>query len=429
MSEQPSDSLGTAVRQWGARGTLSILDQGLLSGSNFLGFLLLGRWLEPGAYGAFVVATSTFLFLTGFQNALILEPMTVIGPSRFTDRLGPYCWASFRANFQVVVGMLVILLGASVTFGLTSTSLGMAFLGVSIASPFVLMSWVLRRMAYLVGRPGRAAFGSSTYALCLCGALIAAYRLEWLTPFNAFLIMAAGAAAMSLSYAFLYRNLFDAPKSEEPVTVRDIGRAHWDYGRWATGVAIVGCLIYSMYNPFVGAIAGLAIVGGYKACENVFQPFFQSLNALSSLVTPWYARKLVEGDLAAVRKKAVRFTAASTGASILYAAACGFGAVWILSALYPNKPYVNYAPALGLLGVNMVFRTALESYNYLVRAEHRADILFWGALAGTLSLAISGIPLIGIYGVEGAAIAMIFGTLVQGVLTAVLFVRHTRAKP
>ena len=50
--------------RWVTKGGLAIVDQGLISGSNFLIGILLARWLMPEAYGAFALAFSVFLLLS-----------------------------------------------------------------------------------------------------------------------------------------------------------------------------------------------------------------------------------------------------------------------------------------------------------------------------------------------------------------------------
>ena len=66
----------------------SIADQAAFSGTNFAVNVLLARWLTSEGYGAFSVAWSMYLILFALHNALIVEPMTVVGPGEFGTRLG-----------------------------------------------------------------------------------------------------------------------------------------------------------------------------------------------------------------------------------------------------------------------------------------------------------------------------------------------------
>src|ERR1700758_126616 len=112
------------LRVWGVRSTLSVFDQGLTAAVGFVVNIALARWLSPESYGAFAVAFATFLFISGFHNVLLLEPLTVMGPSRHPNRLPTY----FRKQIVIhvfLVGMLaaVILSAAAIFWWLAPNNL------------------------------------------------------------------------------------------------------------------------------------------------------------------------------------------------------------------------------------------------------------------------------------------------------------------
>src|ERR1700724_1312026 len=87
------------LRVWGIRSALSVFDQGLTAAVGFAVNIALARWLSADAYGAFAVAFATFLFVSGFHNVLLLEPLTVMGPSRHAARLPGYFRAQIAVHF------------------------------------------------------------------------------------------------------------------------------------------------------------------------------------------------------------------------------------------------------------------------------------------------------------------------------------------
>src|SRR5258706_6123730 len=91
-----------SLRVWGIRSALSVFDQGLTAAVGFGVNIALARWLSADAYGAFAVAFATFLFISGFHNVLLLEPLTVMGPSRHPNRLPTY----FRE--QIVIHVILV---------------------------------------------------------------------------------------------------------------------------------------------------------------------------------------------------------------------------------------------------------------------------------------------------------------------------------
>ena len=68
---------------WFSKGALAVFDQATYSLGNFLLNVLLARWLSSSDYGFFALGFAVLLFFQGLQNALVLEPMSILGPSRY----------------------------------------------------------------------------------------------------------------------------------------------------------------------------------------------------------------------------------------------------------------------------------------------------------------------------------------------------------
>ena len=94
--------------RWIRGGILAVVDQGLMSGSNFALSILLARWLTPEQYGAYAVALSIFFFVSTVHQALLLEPMSVLGTSEYSGQWREYAGAMvwFHAGFSVL--MLIV---------------------------------------------------------------------------------------------------------------------------------------------------------------------------------------------------------------------------------------------------------------------------------------------------------------------------------
>src|SRR5258706_15912257 len=145
-----------SLRVWGIRSALSVFDQGLTAAVGFGVNIALARWLSADAYGAFAVAFATFLFISGFHNVLLLEPLTVMGPSRHPNRLPTY----FREQIVIHV-ILVGVLAAVILLAAQASLLGAsghppfagAFIGSGGGLPFLALFLLVRRMCYVLPRP------------------------------------------------------------------------------------------------------------------------------------------------------------------------------------------------------------------------------------------------------------------------------------
>lgn len=252
--------------RWTQKTSFSIADQFAISGANFILNILLARWLSPVEYGAFAITFSFFLFLSGFHNALILEPMSVIGPSRHENNLSEYLGANIllHAIFTLGVGLII----AIVAIGLSSyqKTISFSLLGVAIATPNILIFWLLRRACYLEERPDLASRGSIFYiVLILCG-LFWMKILGLVSPFITFMVMAVASASVALVlWQLLKPQILVHSLIEAKSTVVEVLKQNWDYGKWVIGSAFVFWLGNAMYIPAIGLILGLENAGAFRA--------------------------------------------------------------------------------------------------------------------------------------------------------------------
>ena len=135
---------------WLRKGSLALLDQGLVSGSNFLVSILLARWLTRDQYGAYAMGFSIFIFLYGFQNAFLLEPMSVFGPESYSG-LSPHTSGNYSGfHFVLAFGLAVAVVVGIIflPFFTADRALTSAMWGVCVAIPLILFYWICRRATY-----------------------------------------------------------------------------------------------------------------------------------------------------------------------------------------------------------------------------------------------------------------------------------------
>jgi len=148
-------TLAQKLFRWTTKSGLAILDQGLISGSNFAASILLARWLAPAQYGAYAVAFGVFILLSLVYLALLLEPMAVFGGSSYHNCLREYL--RVLVKLQVGVALLVVIplgISAVVAWKVAPTSgLPGALAGVTLASPCLFLFWCLQRAQQLQQMP------------------------------------------------------------------------------------------------------------------------------------------------------------------------------------------------------------------------------------------------------------------------------------
>lgn len=425
---QPTPRDGFALAKlvrWMTKGGLAVLDNGLISGSNFLLGILLARWLAPEEYGAYALSFSLFILVGFLYQALLLEPLSVFAGSTYRDNLRGYLKKALTIHWAISLPTgVLIALGALVSkaFG-HSLVLPIALAGMAIATPFLCIHAMARRSFYLKLSPGPAALGAAFYCAMVTGGVFLVYRGGWLTSFTAFLIM-AGAAVFSAGVMLWQLNSALDPATGEP-RLSEIWRKHWEYGSWALATCVVGWIPNYVYIPLVSAFSGMAAAGELRALMNLAAPVLQTYAALSMLFLPFAARMSEEQPEAApglTRKLAILFV---------------FGAVayWaviiplrqpLFQFLYAGK-YMGSAYLIPLFGVETIVWSASLGPAIVLRGMKSPQSLFYANGAASVVALLAGLPATKFFGLKGVIWSMILANAVYVIVAFVLYGRKVAA--
>ena len=386
---------------WASRSGFAIVDQGFISGSNFLLSIFLARWMRPDQYGAYALAFSIFVLLSLLYLSMVLEPMAVFGASTYRGGLRGYLKSLLWIHIALTSLIFIVLGISSSAAALWGQSPGLAgaLAGVMLASPCVLLFWLTRRSFYLELSPANAAAGAVLYcAVALAGLYIIRWS-GWLSPFSAFLPIAVAAV---LTTVLLYYRLRRAlrPASLE-VKTSEVWLRHWEYGRWALAGSIASWVPAYIYYPLLTSFSGMSQSGELKALMNLVAPMQQTQAALAMLFLPYAARLYGEQGKSAVGEITRRITMMSLAASAIYWAFVIPFRGPIFHVLYGGK-YMEVAHLIPAIAVGAVLWSGASGSSIVLRAMGSPASVFVAFIASSvISLAV-GIPACRYYGIVGA---------------------------
>jgi len=415
------------LARWVAKGGLAILDQGLISGSNFAISIALARWLAPGQYGAFSLAFSVFLLLSYVYQSLLSEPQGVFSGSAYSQCLRGYLKALLGIQAMVTIFGIVLLGGSAAVVYFMGKADGLpgALAGVAIASPCILFFWLLRRAYYMNLAPARAAVGALIYCSLVAGGLLLAYKETLVSPFSAYLMMAIGALGAGF-YLLSQVNKALPPDAVKAPTAGQAWHKHWEYGRWALAVSVVTWIPYYMYYPLVSAFNGMAQAGQLRALMNLSLPMEQSYTALSILFLPYAARVCREKGIGASGPLVRRITLLFVVGAVAYWAVLIPFKGFVFHVLYGGR-YTEVAHFIPYVALGTTMWAAAFGPAILLRAIESPDSIFYARVVASVLSLVVGVPAtrwFGLWGVVGSIIVANFAAFLIS-----MYILYRKAHP
>jgi O-antigen/teichoic acid export membrane protein len=410
---------------WATRGSLALMDQGLIAASNFGIGIVLARSLSPQEYGSYALAYAIFLLLSLAYQAIVLEPQRVFGSTLFENSQRGYFRALLRIHSGLGLGTGFVLGGLALLLHiLRPTALPAALAGVMIAAPCVLLLWLLRGAFYVRMSPQNAVAGSSVYCAVLLIGMAVLYYLRQLSAFGAFVAMAIAALVGSVVLLIRFRLL--ARSDQELVGWKDVSLKHWEYGRWILLSSFLTWLSGDVYYPLVSSMSGMAAAGDLRALLNFSLPIAQALNALTVFTVPYAARVYQTAGLSALLAAIRKIGAVFVAIAVCYWAVVVVFNKPIMDALYRGT-YADVASLLPLIAIGSL----PWNFAYVPTIAFRAfrssvSLLVIYCVSSAISLGI-GIPATRMYGLRGTLWAMILSYAAALVTALMLLWRKVQA--
>jgi len=412
-------------RWWVTKGSLSMLDQGLISGSNFLLAILLARWLTAAEYGAYALAFSVFLLLASVNDSLITEPMMVFGPSSYQSLKREYLGSLLRIQGLIgIVFSILLALAALITDHVGSSRiLASTLAGLSVSTPCVLILYVARYANYLEQRPGRAATGAALYCVLALGATFAVYRGGSLSPRTALHVIGISSI---LTATFMLLRFQPKLRLSGRVTPGTVWAEHWSYGRWSLGSAALRWLPANITYSLTGAFLGMADTGALKALLNLLLPLSNGVSSFSILFQPYVSGVFAKGGERSTR-------APTATVSILYIAVGTIYTVLLVAFRHPvfrllyRGKFLHVSYLVPVVGAATVL--TLGSYGAVMglRAIQRPSSVFAANCAASVVSVAAGVVGTWKFGLRGLVGSMVLSGLTMLLVTAYLFRRRTKS--
>lgn len=408
---------GPNLLYWAPKCAVTLFDQGLVSGSNFLLGVLLARWLGPEQYGVYAITFSLFLLVAQIYQALVMDPMGALQPALYPKSRRSYLGSVLQIH--LIAGIVFALIAAAASRLILSTNaayLSGAFIGLVPALPCVLLFWLCRSATYLTASPEVAAGASAIYCLVMIAGMAAAIAKGVLSPQIAFYMMSVAAVAATM---FLVANLKPSMALKEQPTAPEVWRNHWNYGRWLLGTSLVTWLQLSGLVLLSGYVLGVKEAGVLNALAQLHLPAAHIIMAISRLTLPHFSAMHATRGGFVVHSAINRLLRVTVSAGVLYWISIAIFHRQLFHILYGGKfdAFSHLAPWYTFM---IVLSAATFPYELGLRASRAPSSQFAALFVSSIVTFVIGVPAIALYGLPG-----VIGTIMsRDLLLLVLMARR-----
>jgi len=406
---------------------ITLLDQGMVSGMNFITGLLLARFLGLEGYGQFVLAYGIILFISGIQVALIISPMMVKAPTLDEEHIPGYFQSAgiLQILFSLASYLTVALIGIIVNFFNPNIETYLFLAPLGIATIFFTAQDYLRRYYFVTNKPASALI-NDIISYCLQAILILYFGLSETLDAEKSLWLIAITSAAAVSFGLLAQG--GIVKSPYTVNKREnfirLCIDHWQFGKWliARNITYWGGSQFTIYLS--AALLSVAMVGAITATRNIIGIANILFLAMENFVPSRAAKRFKSGGYASLQKYITRVSllGGSLTASIVLVAVIA-PEFW-LNLIYGDE-YQGYGALVYWWSAYYLIGFFHKPISAGLRTLNMTKEIFYATVAGTAVALIASYPMIIYIGITGAMVTMLGVQAIMLVVLLYFLTKHT----
>lgn len=373
-----------ALRALGAPLLVSLGNQALTSGGNFLLGIYLARTMALDQFGLYSMCYALCMLYVGVGNALVLTQMNVTLHGRAPSERGPYAARMLCAVLLLDALLLLLAAGAALALPWLAPA-PRALLAplplAALAAALFLASEFFTAHAYLLRRERLALAVNAATMLVLAGGLLLRREAGQAPSTEAVLGWYALGTAAGCAVAYAAAPL--ALRHSRAALAEEF-KAAWRNGRWALGGMGVTWVQAQSYTYALAMLLGPSGAGLANMARIFISPFSFLMPAVQKVAIPRLAELRV-GAPQRMRKLAMLLCAGLAGLAALYALLL-LACFDLVAAPLLGREVPGLAPLVAIWCAILLFQVTRSGGSLLLQLQHRFRIL---TLLGLPSAAVT----------------------------------------
>ncbi|NQY63772.1 MAG: lipopolysaccharide biosynthesis protein [Alteromonadaceae bacterium] len=250
----------------------AVIDQGLVSGSNFFTGIVIARLLGLEMFGRFTLIWLVIQFLASIQESLLLGPMVTIGPKIKAKDGDNYYFGMFTLVllFSLLASFIVFIVGSLVDFLYPQFEIHSFLIPLVVTLFFFLLQDFFRRYFYSKEMTIAALINDVISYVGQALLLLFLFFLEPTIHITDVLFIIALTSALAVIVSIILNKKIRL--SFQCCTFQccnDAWKRNWHLAKWMVSSAIANWFTNNLFMVMVGAYLGNFVVGAMKAAQNL----------------------------------------------------------------------------------------------------------------------------------------------------------------
>ncbi|MGB4782182.1 oligosaccharide flippase family protein, partial [Candidatus Methylomirabilis sp.] len=336
-----------------------LLDQAMVSFTNFATMVLVARHLGIEEFGRFALAWAVLIAVFNLQYSLVLSPLMSIGSKLEAERVPAYFGAVIAQQVALAILSFTLLwFGTTIAAVLLPTwRLGGLAVPLAFASLTYQFHELFRRYFFTVGR--LAVSTTMDFVRCFAQLLLLVwlFKAATLTTGGTLAVIGAAFAIAALLGTYSFGGI-----TWDPTVFRATTRRHWHFSKWLVASALMQWVTNNIFLVTAGAVLGVAAVGALKAAQSITNAANVLFEAIGNLAPIQAGRSLSAHGIAGLHAYISRLTRWGLIATLAIVLPAAVVPGWILRVIYGQ--------GFGEFGWVLAWYAGLTLFSFVMQPLH-----------------------------------------------------------
>lgn len=396
---------------------LTLIDQMIVSGCNFLLGIILTRALGLTQYGAFALAWMGILLASSLQQGILIKPMMSLSQEESDQERYFLSCLLLQIGFSISCGLisLVVLAFPGLFDGQQVFALSLPIL---IAFHNIQEFWrklaIIRRETHITLLLDSVAYGGSIITL-----------LFFFLTDQLSLSISMWTLVMYFAVSSLLGFLLVKIKSKRPKPVEATLKKHWKFGSWLIYTSFLQFFSGNYFLIVAAALLGTAAVGALRIGQNLIGLTHVLFLTMENTIPLRAATAFQESGLGGMRDYLKLVSIKTSGLLIAILAGIAICAPWLISIFY-GQEYVEYTYLLWAYAVLYVFIFPGYILRFALRTISYTQPIFIAYVGSSLFGFLAAYPIINAWGMMGVIYGLVISQIIMHTCYGWLFFRRIK---